>query len=176
MARVLVVAALAALGVSGAPNTEVPVQVPAAGSARANRLAPRAVATGWASYSEPVTGPVRDRFRPPSSPYGPGNRGWDYGVTPGMEVRAAASGVVSFAGQVGGRLFVTVSHADGLRTSYSWLETVVVRAGSRVRGGEVIGTAGDTFHFGVRRGDSYLDPALLFGPRRARLVPTPPDG
>lgn len=174
MARVLFVAAVAALGLSDPTTTAVPA--PTHGAVRADRPSPPAETTGWERYSEPVSAPVRDRFRPPTKPYGPGNRGWDYGVTPGMEVRAAASGVVSFAGQVGGALFVTLSHADGLRTSYSWLETVAVRRGSRVRRGEVVGTTGNTFHFGVRRGDSYLDPALLFGRRRARLVPTPPGG
>lgn len=125
-------------------------------------------------YVEPVRAPVADRFRPPATPYGPGNRGWDYTVAAGTEVRAASGGLVTFAGQVGGRLFVTVAHPDGLRTSYSWLATLSVHAGQRVGAGVVIGTTGGTFHFGVRRGDFYIDPALILGRRHARLVDVAP--
>ena len=45
-------------------------------------------------------------------------------------MRAANDGVVSFAGAVAGTLHVTVAHAGGLRTSYSFLADVSVRAGS----------------------------------------------
>src|ERR687884_2023890 len=70
-------------------------------------------------YRPPVDGPVIDPFRPPATPYGPGNRGIDYRTVPGELVRAAADGDVVFAGQVGGSLPVVVLHPDGIRTSYS---------------------------------------------------------
>ena len=124
-------------------------------------------------YRPPVDAPVADGFRPPASPYGPGNRGLTYDLESGTPVRASAPGAVVFAGSVAGTLHVTVLHADGLRTSYSFLETVSVRRGARVGSGDVVGTAGAGFHFGVRDGDTYLDPASLFGvvEIRVRLVP-----
>lgn len=125
-------------------------------------------------YEPPVRAPIVDGWRPPSTPFGPGNRGIDYGTTAGEGVRAAGDGVVTFAGQVGGTLHVTVGHADGVRTSYSLLGVVTVRRGQRVRRGQPVGTAGDRpLHFGARRGTTYIDPTSLFGGGRhtVRLVP-----
>jgi murein DD-endopeptidase MepM/ murein hydrolase activator NlpD len=127
------------------------------------------------TFEPPVDAPVIDRFRAPEHPYGPGNRGWEYDTEPGAVVLAAGAGVVSFAGQVGGPLHVTVAHGGGLRTTYSFLSSVEVAAGARIARGERVGTADDTFHFGARLGDRYIDPAVLFRPgglvERARLVP-----
>lgn len=87
-------------------------------------------------------------------------------------MRAAAAGVVTFAGQVAAGRHVTVVHADGVRTSYSFLAGVAVRAGQAVQAGQVLGTAGTSFHFGARIGEAYVDPAVLLGVAGpARLVP-----
>ena len=61
-----------------------------------------------------------------------------------------------------------------MRTTYAFLAAIVVPVGAHVAQGDVVGIAGSSLHFGVRRGDTYLDPELLFaGLRpRARLVPT----
>src|SRR5437764_14605541 len=95
------------------------------------RVAPPAAAAddGPAAvrYDPPVDAPVVDPFRPPPEPWAAGNRGIDYGTAPGTPVRAAAPGEVVFAGQVGGTLHVVVLHADGLRTSYSFLARISVR-------------------------------------------------
>ncbi|WP_436795450.1 peptidoglycan DD-metalloendopeptidase family protein [Actinospongicola halichondriae] len=125
------------------------------------------------TYRPPVDAPISDPFRPPKSAYGPGNRGLTYELPPGTPVHAAAPGRVVFAGWVAGTRHVTVLHADGLRTSYSFLESVVVRRGVDVSAGDIVGTGGVGFHFGVRDGDVYLDPASLFGvvEVRVRLVP-----
>lgn len=124
-------------------------------------------------YRPPVPGPVIDPFRPPATPWGPGNRGLDLAARPGEAVRAAAGGTVTFAGQVGGVLYVVVLHPDGVRTTYGRLATVTVGAGETVRSGDTVGTAAGPVHFGARLGDRYLDPALLLGPHRivAVLVP-----
>jgi len=125
-------------------------------------------------YQPPVAAPVADPFRPPSSQYGPGNRGLDYNTAPGTEVKAAADGEVVFAGQVGGTVHAVVLHGDGIRTSYSFLSSIRVQRGDKVRQGQVVGTTGaQPFHFGARAGDAYIDPALLFstGPPDVHLVP-----
>jgi len=120
---------------------------------------PRAVAEG--AFAPPVDGPIVDHFRPPASAYGAGNRGVDFRTRPGDAVRAAADGVVVFAGPVGGSHHVVVLHDGGLRTSYSFLAAVEVGRGDRVRRGDLVGRAGPELHFGVRAGDRYLDPEPL---------------
>lgn len=122
-------------------------------------------------YLPPVEAPVVDPFRPPAHLYGPGNRGLEYGTDPGAEVHASAPGVVTFAGVVAGSRHVTVLHADGIRTSYSFLDSIAVVVGQRVQRGAVVGTTTGHLHFGARSGDSYLDPASLFGGFTVRLVP-----
>lgn len=130
------------------------------------------------TYLPPVDAPIVDTFRPPTSPYGPGNRGIDYAVAPGTPVRSAAPGVVAFAGSVAGGLHVVVLHADGIRTSYSFLGSTGARRGQRLGPGQVVGTAGPTLHFGARAGEAYLDPLVLLGVSgaggpRVFLVPEP---
>ena len=114
-------------------------------------------------YQPPVAAPVIDPFRPPATPFGPGNRGLEYATVPGTIVAAAADGLVTFAGPVAGALHVTVGHADGIRTSYSFLAAIRVRVGQAVRRGQPIGVAARRLHVGARRGDVYLDPASLWG-------------
>ena len=113
------------------------------------------------AFVAPVDAPVVDGFRPPPGPYGPGNRGLDYGVAPGEEVRAAADGEVVFAGRIGPSAHVVVLHGDGIRTSYSFLAETAVQRGQRVGQGQVVGRSGAGLHFGARMGERYLDPALL---------------
>ena len=124
--------------------------------------------------SAPVAAPVIDGFRDPGCRWCAGNRGWESGIGAGATVKAAGSGIVTFAGSVAGTLYVVISHASGLRTTYGRLGQVAVATGQGVRAGDSIGTTGSGLFFGVRRGGTYLDPGrylwrLLL---RARLVPT----
>ena len=158
------VAALAALLLlaPGGPSATV---AHAAGASRA----------GAVEYQAPVAAPVGDPFRPPSTPYGPGNRGLEYETGPGDVVHAAAGGTVTFAGQVGGDRYVTVLHADRARTTYGPLGEVAVTEGDGVGPGDPVGTAaGPALLWTVRLGDAYLDPAVVLaasGNGGVRLVP-----
>ncbi len=150
-----------------------------AGTAGAARAAPDDTG-GW---MRPVDGPVVEPFDAPSSDYAAGHRGVDFAAAPGTPVRAANDGVVSFAGSVAGTLHVTIAHAGDLRTSYSFLSSVGVRIGQPVTRGDVVGLTGGVgtdhdgrvLHLGLRIGDRYVDPMLLFRPRDltalVRLVP-----
>jgi hypothetical protein len=137
--------------------------------------APALAAAGPATvtYRPPVDAPVVDPFRPPAQDWNAGNRGLEYATAPDTPVTAAAPGEVVFAGPVAGGLHVVVLHDDGIRTSYSFLRSISVHRGDKVRQGQPVGTSGDRFHFGARAGDAYLDPARLFGdgPPEVHLVP-----
>lgn len=125
------------------------------------------------TYLPPVDAPVLDGFRPPTSPFGAGNRGLEYGTRGGTPVRAVAAGRVTFAGPVAGSLHVTVLHEDGVRTTYSFLAAVEVVIGQAVGQGQVVGVTAGALHLGARRGDAYFDPSSLFrpGPPQVHLVP-----
>ena len=154
----------------------VATAVLAVAPATAEPVAPSPVAL-WAW---PLTDAVVVRaFEPPPSPYAAGHRGVDLAGAPGQAVVAAGAGVVVFAGMVAGRPVVSVDHAGGLRTTY---EPVVaaVGAGQQVARGSPLGTltAGHPgcpweacLHWGVRRGETYLDPLALLRPPRVRLLP-----
>ncbi|MGQ0617497.1 MAG: peptidoglycan DD-metalloendopeptidase family protein [Acidimicrobiia bacterium] len=124
------------------------------------------------SYLAPVDAEVVDGFRPPESRFGPGHRGIEFGTAAGVPVRASAAGTVTFAGPVASRSWVTIGHADGLRTTYGPMATVAVGAGQAVAQGDVLGTTAGPLLFTARVGDAYVDPAVLLGrPSRVRLVP-----
>ncbi|HET9672279.1 MAG TPA: M23 family metallopeptidase [Actinomycetota bacterium] len=140
----------------------------------------RADPGGW---TWPVAGPVIRGFDPPDSPFGSGHRGIDIAAAVGTPVLAAESGVVAFAGPVGGRLFLTIDHGAGLESTYSWLDALAVRRGDDVQAGDVVAWSGTGhvgvepahLHFGVRLDDVYVDPMAYLGPidvwRFIRLAP-----
>ncbi|HVW81294.1 MAG TPA: M23 family metallopeptidase [Mycobacteriales bacterium] len=146
-------------------------------SGSAARTTSAAAANGSsAGYGWPLRpGPdriIRD-FDPPLHPWLAGNRGLDLAGTAGQEVRAANSGIVSFAGQVGGVGAVSVTFG-ALRTTYEPV-TPAVRQGDRVEVGDVIGRLqGNDLHWGLLRGTDYLDPLALLGLEQVRLLPSAP--
>src|SRR5688572_9397930 len=104
----------------------------------------------------PVDGAVVRHFDPPAGEYGPGHRGIDYRVPPGTQVRAAAGGVVAFAGDVAGVRAVSVDHGSGMLTTYSDLRVVSVAEGQTVQSGTWLGATSTAhegavgLHFGVK--------------------------
>jgi murein DD-endopeptidase MepM/ murein hydrolase activator NlpD len=144
--------------------------------------APDAPAGPVALWTAPRTGPltVGRPFEAPSHAYGPGHRGVDLTGAAGDPVLAAGDGVVVFAGMVAGRPVVSIDHPNGLRTTYEPVDPSV-GAGQAVARGSPIGTlaaghpgcpAEACLHWGLRRGESYLDPLALLRPPRVRLLPS----
>ncbi|MFE5791215.1 M23 family metallopeptidase [Streptomyces sp. NPDC056503] len=120
-------------------------------------------------------------WRPPPGPYAAGHRGVDLAAPPGTPVLAPAAGTVTFAGPVGGRGVVTLTltgtGTPPLRTTFSPV-TPLTAPGTRVAAGTPVaeaapGThcAAPCLHWGLLRGDVYLDPLLLTARPRSRLLP-----
>lgn len=121
---------------------------------------------------------VVEPFDAPDSAWAAGHRGVDLLGSQGQPVRAIGAGVVSFAGVVAGRGVVSVRHG-ALRSTYEPV-TASLSVGTTVSAGQVIGLLQSVrshcapaacLHLGVRRGDTYLDPLSLLGPRQVRLKP-----
>ncbi|PID96545.1 MAG: peptidase M23 [Actinomycetales bacterium] len=142
---------------------------------------PEPVATTRPGWGWPVRGStVMRRFVRPAFRWGPGHRGVDLAPSGDLTVLAPRAGVVSFAGMVAGRPVLVLTHPGGLRSTFEPVRTDVA-LGTAVDRGAPVGVlvpssaAGhcrprDCVHWGVRRGDTYLDPlALLNG--RVRLLP-----
>lgn len=118
------------------------------------------------------------RFDPPSSAWGAGHRGVDLLGRPGQAVRSAEAGTVTFAATLAGRGVVVVSHGS-LRTTYEPVRAEV-HVGDQVAAGQRIGTLQlamshcfprACLHWGLLRGETYLDPLTLVGVGPVRLLP-----
>lgn len=130
----------------------------------------------WPLHPRPV---VVEQFDPPLVSWGAGHRGVDLAGHAGQRVRAALAGRVSFTGRVAGRPVVVVDHG-ATRTTYQPV-VASLRRGQRVDAGDVVGRLVATgshcpvlacLHWGLRRGETYLDPlTLVDAPRPVRLWP-----
>jgi murein DD-endopeptidase MepM/ murein hydrolase activator NlpD len=141
--------------------------------------APRVASTTWTA---PVEGPllVLRRFDPPPEPWLPGHRGVDLDAGVGDPVLAAGAGTVTWAAPIAGRGVVVVTHDDGRRTTYEPVDPSV-SFGDTVEAGDPLGviTPGvghcggvpSCLHWGLRRGEDYLDPMLLLRRGRPVLLP-----
>ena len=140
---------------------------------------PAAAATGPPSLVPPVSGPLTRAFDPPR------HLGVDLGAPRGAPVTSPATGVVFFAGDVAGALWVTVLVDGAVLVTVGTLETIAVSRGDPIGAGALVGTVGSPGHDGeesglhlsVRSNGLYVDPApLLEFPAavragRPRLIP-----
>jgi murein DD-endopeptidase MepM/ murein hydrolase activator NlpD len=142
-------------------------------------------ATTTVGWTWPVVGPVIRGFDLPDDPYGSGHRGIDIAAQVGTTIAAPADGAVTFAGPVGGHLFLTIDHGGGLSSTYSWLTANLVRKGDHVTRGQAVALTGwghpgepvPHLHFGVKLDGAYVDPMEHLGPISlaafVRLAPVP---
>ncbi len=130
----------------------------------------------WPLAGQPT---VVHPFDPPLARWSAGHRGVDLSAAVGDAVMAPASGTVTFAGTIAGRGVVVVSTHLGLRATLEPVEPQVGVGDVVVRGQEIgtVGTQaghcapGTCVHWGVLRGDTYLDPLALLGLRPVVLLP-----
>jgi Peptidase family M23 len=177
-----------------APRKALPSEGPRSALAGMGEAAPGAAPR--AAWRWPLRGSVVGGFRlTPDAPFARGQRrGIDVGASPGAPVRAACPGRVTFAGPLPhGGLAVTV-RCGSLFATYLRLGELAIRRGSKVAGGERLGTLGPDgrLRLGARRaGDrrGYVDPLTLLReptptappalgpaprPRRPRPAAVPP--
>jgi len=123
----------------------------------------KAVAKGWISS---FFGHRHDPFT--------GRKSWHAGVDivgkEGSEIKALASGIVSYANVKGayGRL-VEIKHADGLATRYGHTKEILVKSGQLVRKGDTIALLGSSgrstgphLHLEVHKDGKPVDPGQYF--------------
>lgn len=133
----------------------------------------------WPAGSNP--GVLRGFDKPPE-PWLSGHRGVDLEASGSAAVRAPADGTISFAGWVVDRPVLTIEHPSGLRSSFESVETNLSE-GDAVSRGDVVGHVskpwhcGDQacLHWGVRRGEEYINPLQFVADMRPSvLLPVPP--
>ena len=117
-------------------------------------------------------------FEPPPAPWVAGHRGVDLAGHPGQVVHSALGGTVGFVGSIGGKPVVTVIHG-ARRTTYEPVVATVER-GQEVAAGDPLGRLVVTdshcfpatcLHWGLIRGEDYLDPLSLVFSGPVRLLP-----
>lgn len=97
--------------------------------------------------------------------------GLDFAAPQGTPIYATADGTVTLAGNVGNGFgnHVIINHGYGYETLYGHMFKIKVRAGKKVKRGEIIGYVGSTgkstgphCHYEVHKNDHPLDPVYFF--------------
>jgi murein DD-endopeptidase MepM/ murein hydrolase activator NlpD len=97
--------------------------------------------------------------------------GLDFAAPQGTPIYATANGTIETAGNTGNGYgnHVVINHGYGYHTLYGHMFRVKVRAGERVKRGEIIGWVGSTgkstgphCHYEVRRNGETVDPVYYF--------------
>ena len=144
--------------------------------------APATAAGEWVWPLQPRPEVVHG-FDPPAQDWLPGHRGVDLAGSAGQRVLSAGAGEVTYAGTLAGIGVVVVRHGE-LRTTYQPVDASV-DVGDAVAAGEAIGRLESVgshcppdvcLHWGLIRGDTYLDPLALVGAGPVRLLPLGDDG
>ena len=143
---------------------------------RATAVRPRGI-WQWPLAGEPRVVKV---FDPPDQPWLPGHRGIDLTGMATEPVLAVAEGTVTYSGSIAGIGIVSITHADGIRSTYQPVTDRIDR-GEQVSAGDQIGLLGDfgshcllrtCLHLGAVRGKrDYLDPLLLLQAWQLTLLP-----
>lgn len=156
-----------------ASRTTTPAaRTPAAGTSAAPAAGTSAGAPSGNRFEWPVSGRILSGFGP--KPGGRFNDGVNLKATAGAPVRAAAAGIIAYAGDgiPGFGNLVLIKHADGYVTAYAHNQALLVTRDRRVERGDVIARAGATgavsepqVHFELRRDRVPIDPTKVIGGR-----------
>lgn len=139
-------------------------------------------ASAWSWPLRPRPAVLR-AFDPPAKPWLSGHRGVDLEAAQvGAALISPAAGTVSFVGTVVDRPVITIDHGNGLRSSFEPVASSLA-AGSAVAAGDVLGQvrfghcgpAPPCLHWGVRRGDEYVNPLAFVMDLRPSVLLQPID-
>jgi murein DD-endopeptidase MepM/ murein hydrolase activator NlpD len=172
------------------------LRLPGAGPAPIQKAKPRRTATqGEATKIRPPTRaelahpparsskrflwPVRGRIAVGYGPRGKGrhNDGINILARKGTPVRAVENGIVAYSGNEirGFGNLLLIRHAGGWTSAYAHNQVLLVRAGDRVRRGQVISKVGKSgsvhrpqLHFELRRGKRAVNPVRYMSRRGTR--------
>ena len=142
---------------------------------------PKVASGGWSWPLSPKPAVLRP-FDPPAKPWLSGHRGVDLRAAhDGAQVTSPAAGTVTFAGVVVDRPVITVDHGNGLRSSFEAVRSELT-PGAAVAEGDVLGWIqpghcgpGPCVHWGVRRGEAYLNPLGFVTDLRPSILLPPLD-
>ena len=99
------------------------------------------------------------------------HQGLDFTAPTGTPIYASANGIIRIAGSIGNGYgnHVIINHGYGYQTLYGHMFKVKVKAGQRVKRGEIIGYVGNTgkstgphCHYEVHKNGRPLDPVYFF--------------
>lgn len=157
---------------SASPRASQPARPATQVAAPAARPAPPAptanLPVNVAGWGWPVQGPLLSRFQSNGSL----NKGIDIAGQLGQPVKAAASGVVVYAGRglLGYGDMIIVKHNETYLSAYAHNSKLLVNEGDKVKVGQVIAEMGSSgtdrvkLHFEIRRKGQPVDP-LSYLPR-----------
>ncbi|SHH40357.1 Murein DD-endopeptidase MepM and murein hydrolase activator NlpD, contain LysM domain [Caloranaerobacter azorensis DSM 13643] len=117
----------------------------------------------------PAKGKITSGYGYRRNPFGKGrefHKGLDITNKPGTKIRAAGSGIVTFAGYYGGYgKVIIISHGYGYQSIYGHNRKLLVKVGQHVKKGEVIAEMGNTgrstgphLHFEIRYYGKAVNP------------------
>ncbi len=117
----------------------------------------------------PTKGKITSGYGYRRNPFGKGrefHKGLDIANKPGTKIRAAGSGIVTFAGYYGGYgKVIIISHGYGYQSIYGHNRKLLVKVGQHVRKGEIIAEMGNTgrstgphLHFEIRYYGKAVNP------------------
>lgn len=105
------------------------------------------------------------------------HKGVDFGAQTGTPIQAAGDGVIETAGWNGAYgQYVRIRHGNGYATAYAHLSRIGVKAGQRIRQGQIIGAVGSTgrstgphLHYEVMLNGRQVNPAGVRFPAGRKL-------
>jgi len=174
--KAYVIAALLLLTTAAPALPAAPARSGAVGFSPARAASPAPAGWSWPLAPRPA---VLRPFDPPDKPWLSGHRGVDLGpASDGGPVTAPESGTVSFVGVVVDRPVITIDHGNGLRSSFEPVRSTLKKGDSLAKGATVgtllAGHCGQSpcVHWGVRRGEEYLNPlSFILDLRPSVLLP-----
>jgi murein DD-endopeptidase MepM/ murein hydrolase activator NlpD len=144
-------------------SAQLAARIRSAQTASYSAVAPSAGVASSSGFIWPVSGTLTSSF---GWRWGRMHEGIDIAAPGGAPIAAAASGVVIYAGWMGGYgNLVVIDHGGGIATAYAHQSSIAVGNGAPVAQGQVIGYVGSTghstgnhLHFEVRVNGAAVDP------------------